>query len=154
MYHNHSPVLLLAFSGYKGTRLQPVKEFGHIRIVGNHTFADLAADQAAASRTAQNAKHVVLGRRQIVPFQQLCLPAHERRGRPHYADVNLILPARERFHLPDFILNATHDGKKDSPFKDYRSSSFAADMKETVPTAWQRDRLHGVTSAEIGRAHV
>jgi hypothetical protein len=64
-------VIGLASAGEEAAPFHAVEEAGHVRVVGDHAFADGAASEAFGLRAAQNAQDIVLRAGEAVGFQEL-----------------------------------------------------------------------------------
>jgi hypothetical protein len=68
--HN-AAVIRLAGARYQAAFFHPIEQAGHVRVVGNHPFADAAAGEALRLGTAENAEDVVLRAGEAVGLKKL-----------------------------------------------------------------------------------
>jgi len=64
-------VIGLAGARDEAALFHAVEETGHVRVVGNHAFADAAAGEACGFGSAEDAEYVVLGAGEAVRLEEL-----------------------------------------------------------------------------------
>lgn len=68
---DHSPIVGLALPSDETGLFQAVQQPGHVRVVGDHALADIAAGQTARFSTPKNAKNIVLDAGNTELFEDL-----------------------------------------------------------------------------------
>ena len=60
---NDAPVVILPLAGDQTVFFHAIQEAGHVRVAGNHSIGDAAAEKTLRFCAAEDAQDVVLGRR-------------------------------------------------------------------------------------------
>jgi hypothetical protein len=87
---NLAPVGMPAAAADEAALFEAVEEAGNVRLAGDHSRGNFAAEEAIGS-AAKNAEHVVLIRGQVVFFQELGRAAGEQVGGSGELDKNGLL---------------------------------------------------------------
>src|SRR5579883_1155474 len=94
----------VASAPHESELLEAAQKTGDVGVAADETLADIRTSKAGLSRTSQNTKHVILGRRDAMGLQRLLKVVLKPVSSADNVEQGLVFKAGEGTRLPDFFL--------------------------------------------------